>query len=130
MNCVDEPPITDRDAVIEQDRQAREVAPFMSYGEFTGNAPMGTCSFWPVPPTSEPHELAVQDMPPTLVVSTTNDPATPYQAGVDLARQLGGTLLTYEGTQHTVVFQGNECVDDIAAEYLIDLVVPPEGTRC
>ena len=130
VNCVDEPPITDRDAVIEQDRQAREVAPFMSYGEFTGNAPMGTCSFWPVPPTSEPHELAVQDMPPTLVVSTTNDPATPYQAGVDLARQLGGTLLTYEGTQHTVVFQGNECVDDIAAEYLIDLVVPPEGTRC
>ena len=41
------------------------------------------------------------------MVSTTNDPATPYQAGVDLARQLGGTLLTFEGTQHTVVFQGN-----------------------
>jgi len=25
-----------------------------------------------------------------VVVSTTHDPATPYQAGVSLARQLGG----------------------------------------
>ncbi|MGB5113187.1 MAG: alpha/beta hydrolase [Mycobacterium sp.] len=130
VNCVDEPPITDRDTVIEQDRRAREVAPFLSYGEFTGNAPMGTCSFWPAPPTSDPHELNVPGLPPTLVVSTTNDPATPYQAGVNLARQLGGTLLTFEGTQHTVVFQGNACVDDISATYLIDGVVPPEGTRC
>jgi pimeloyl-ACP methyl ester carboxylesterase len=130
VNCVDEPPITDRDTVIEQDRRAREAAPFLSYGEFTGNAPMGTCSFWPVPPTSDPHELNVPGLPPTLVVSTTNDPATPYQAGVDLARQLGGTLLTFEGTQHTVVFQGNPCVDDISAKYLIGGVVPPAGTRC
>ncbi|TQK27876.1 alpha/beta hydrolase [Arthrobacter sp. SLBN-53] len=130
VNCVDEPPITDRDVVIEQDRKSREVAPFLSYGEFTGNAPMGTCAFWPVPPTSEQHELRVQNMPPTLVVSTTNDPATPYQAGVDLARQLGGTLLTYEGTQHTVVFQGDRCVDDISSKYLVDLQVPPPGTRC
>jgi pimeloyl-ACP methyl ester carboxylesterase len=130
VNCVDEPPITDRATVIEQDRRAREVAPFLSYGEFTGNAPMGTCALWPVPPTSDPHELNVPGLPPTLVVSTTNDPATPYQAGVDLARQLGGTLLTFEGTQHTVVFQGNACVDDISAKYLIDVTVPPEGTRC
>jgi hypothetical protein len=102
----------------------------MSYGEFTGDAPLGTCAFWPVPPTSEPHELKVEGLPPILVVSTTNDPAPPYQAGVDLARQLGGTLVTFEGTQHTVVFQGNKCVDDIAATYLIDVEVPPADTRC
>lgn len=130
VNCVDEPPITDRDKIIDQDKRARAAAPFMSYGEFTGNAPMGTCAFWPVPPTSEPHELKIEGLPPTLVVSTTNDPATPYQAGVDLAKQLGGTLLTYEGTQHTVVFQGNKCVDDISAKYLVDVVVPPAGGRC
>lgn len=125
VNCVDEPPVTDRAKVVEQDRRAREVAPFMSYGQFTGNAPMGTCSFWPVPPTSTPHQLKVQGLPPTLVVSTTNDPATPYQAGVDLAKQLGGALLTFDGTQHTVVFQGNRCVDDIATRYLVDGAVPP-----
>ncbi len=96
VNCVDEPPITDRATVIDEDRRAREVAPFMSYGEFTGHAPLGTCAFWPVPPTSTPHELKASGLPPTLVVSTTHDPATPYEAGVDLAKQLGGTLLTYE----------------------------------
>ncbi len=69
-------------------------------------------------------------LPPVLVVSTTNDPATPYQAGVDLAKQLGGTLVTFEGTQHTVVFQGNTCIDDIAARYLVDVTVPPADTRC
>ena len=130
VNCVDQPPVTDRAAVVEEDRRVREVAPFMNYGEFTGHAPLGTCAFWPVPPTTKPHEISVTGLPPILVVSTTNDPATPYQAGVDLARQLGGTLVTFEGTQHTVVFQGNTCVDDIAARYLIDLVVPPPGTRC
>lgn len=130
VNCVDEPPVTDRSKVIDEDRRAREVAPFMSYGQFTGNAPLGTCALWPVPATSKPHQIAVAGLPPVLVVSTTNDPATPYQAGVDLARELGGTLLTFQGTQHTVAFQGNSCVDDIAAKYLVDVVVPPPGVRC
>ena len=130
VNCVDKPAITDRATVVDEDRRAREAAPFLSYGEFTGNAPMGTCAFWPVPPTSKPHEISVKGLPPTVVVSTTNDPATPYQAGVDLARQLGGTLVTFEGTQHTVVFQGNKCIDDIAATYLLDVTVPAPGIRC
>src|SRR5699024_855056 len=49
VNCVDQPAIKDREKVIDEDRRAREVAPFMSYGEFTGHAPLGTCAFWPVP---------------------------------------------------------------------------------
>jgi pimeloyl-ACP methyl ester carboxylesterase len=130
VNCMDQPAVTDRAKIVEEDRRVREVAPFMSYGEFTGHAPLGTCAFWPVPPTGKPHEIQVSGLPPILVVSTTNDPATPYQAGVDLAKQLGGTLLTYDGTQHTVVFQGNPCIDDIAARYLVDLTVPPPDTRC
>jgi pimeloyl-ACP methyl ester carboxylesterase len=130
VNCVDEPPVTDRSKVIDADRRTRQVAPFMSYGEFTGDAPLNSCAFWPVPPTSTPHQISVSGLPQVLVVSTTNDPATPYQAGVDLAKELGGALLTFQGTQHTVVFQGNACVDDIAAKYLVDLVVPPPGAKC
>ncbi|GJF09344.1 protease [Mycolicibacterium cyprinidarum] len=130
INCVDKPAITDRSTLVEQDRRIREAAPFLNYGEFTGLAPMSTCALWPVPPTSGPHEIKAAGLPPILVVSTTNDPATPYEAGVDLARQLGGTLLTFEGTQHTVVFHGNTCVDDIATRYLVDVTVPPPGTRC
>ena len=130
VNCVDRPPITDRDRVVEQDRRLREVAPFMSYGEFTGYAPLSTCAFWPVPPTNQPHQISVKDLPPVLVISTTGDPATPYQAGVDLANQLHGALLTYEGTQHTVALEGNPCVDDIVTRYLIDLTLPPPDARC
>jgi pimeloyl-ACP methyl ester carboxylesterase len=130
VNCVDQPEVTDRAKVVDADRRAREVAPFMSYGGFTGHAPLGTCAFWPLQPTGTPHEIKVSGLPPILVVSTTNDPATPYQAGVDLARQLGGTLVTFEGTQHTVVFQGNSCIDDIVARYLVDVTVPPPDTRC
>ncbi len=130
VNCVDRPPITDRSKVVEQDRRIREVAPFMNYGEFTGHAPLSTCAFWPVPPTSQPHTITVRDLPPVLVISTTGDPATPYQAGVDLASQLHGALLTYEGTQHTVALEGKACVDDIVTRYLIDLTVPPPGARC
>ena len=130
VNCVDKPHITDRATVVDEDRRTRIAAPFMSYGEFTGLAPLDTCAFWPVPATGDQHEIKAKGLPPILVVSTTNDPATPYKAGVDLAQQLGGTVLTFDGTQHTVVFQGNTCVDDIAARYLVDVNVPPPNTRC
>jgi pimeloyl-ACP methyl ester carboxylesterase len=130
VNCVDTPAITDQAKLIDKDRRSREIAPFMSYGKFTGHAPADTCAFWPVPTSSTPHRISVKGMPPILVISTTNDPATPYQAGVDLAEQLGGTLVTFQGTQHTVAFQGNKCIDDIAARYLIDVKMPPPDTRC
>lgn len=130
INCVDQPAITDRAKVIDEDRRSREVAPFMSYGTFTGDAPLGTCAFWPVPATSEPHAVSAPGLAPTVVVSTTHDPATPYKAGVDLANQLRGSLLTFDGTQHTVVFQGDSCVDDYITAYLIGGTTPPSGAKC
>jgi pimeloyl-ACP methyl ester carboxylesterase len=130
INCVDQPPITDRAKVIDEDRRSREVAPFMSYGTFTGDAPLSTCAFWPVPPTSKPHAVTAPGLAPTVVVSTTHDPATPYKAGVDLAKQLGGSLLTYDGTQHTVVFEGSSCIDDYVTAYLISGTTPPQGAKC
>ena len=64
-------------------------------------------------------------------MSTTNDPATPYEAGVRTAERLAsGVLLTYEGDGHTVVGQGVECVDEIVASYLVDLEPPEDGTTC
>ncbi len=130
INCVDQPPVTDRAKVIDEDRRSRELAPFMSFGTFTGDAPLGTCAFWPVPPTSTPHSISAPGLAPIMVVSTTHDPATPYQAGVEVAGQLHGSLLTFEGTQHTVVFQGNSCVDDYATAYLVDGTTPRSGAKC
>ncbi|MBN2624976.1 MAG: alpha/beta fold hydrolase [Acidimicrobiales bacterium] len=88
------------------------------------------CTMWPVEEEPMP-AVTAPDAPPILVVSTTNDPATPYESGVRTAERLEtGVLLTYEGDGHTVVGNGVPCVDDIATAYLVDLEVPEDGTTC
>ncbi|BBY30600.1 alpha/beta hydrolase [Mycolicibacterium sediminis] len=130
IRCVDGPYPTDPAVWADADRQARAAAPFMAYGEFTGFAPRDPCSMWPVPPTSQPHDVASPGPGKVVVVSTTHDPATPYQAGVDLARQLDASLITFDGTQHTVVFNGDACVDPAVVAFLVDSTLPPAGLRC
>ncbi|MBP2473867.1 pimeloyl-ACP methyl ester carboxylesterase [Crossiella equi] len=129
IRCVDDPRVTDPEQRRELDRRYREAAPFLDDGN-QPSAVRDACAFWPVPVTSEPHQPKVDGLPPVLVVSTTGDPATPYQAGVELAAALGGRLLSFEGTQHTVFAQGNQCVDTAGTAYLTDLRLPPEGMRC
>lgn len=88
------------------------------------------CAMWPVDNDPLP-EVTAPDAPPILVVSTTNDPATPYEAGVRTAEKLEtGVLLTYEGDGHTVVGNGVSCVDDIVVTYLVDLEAPSTDTTC
>ena len=130
IRCVDAPNPTDQTSWVTADQRIRQAAPFLSYGPFTGNAPRDLCALWPVPATSAPH--AAPPMPPgkVVVVSTTHDPATPYQAGVSLAHQLGGPLITYDGTQHTAVFNGDQCVDGAVVRYLVAGTPPPAAYRC
>ena len=94
IRCVDSATSSDPAAWAQVDKQIRARAPFLSYGQFTGFAPRDLCAFWPVPPTSNPHVVAPAPAGSVVVVSTTHDPATPYQAGVDLARQLQAPLIT------------------------------------
>lgn len=130
VRCADSPESTDPAAWAEFDLRMRQVAPLLSYGEYTGFAPRGICAFWPVPATSAPGPAAPAAPGKVVVVSTTGDPATPYQAGVDLARQLHAPLITFEGSQHTVVFNGLQCVDTATVNYLVDGVVPPPNLYC
>lgn len=133
VRCVDDPPVTDRAIEGEADTRYRQAAPFLDDGRGTGNAPLDACAFWPVPNTGAPHTIdaaALQGLPTVVVVSTTEDPATPYQAGVNLAKQLGGALITYRGTQHTAVFDGVACVDDPVSAYFVDRTVPDPDLTC
>jgi pimeloyl-ACP methyl ester carboxylesterase len=130
IRCVDSPFPTDPAVWADADRQMREAAPFAAYGTFTGYAPRDVCSTWPVPPTSSPHPASSPGPGKVVVVSTTGDPATPYQAGIDLARQMGAPLITFNGTQHTVVFNGDACVDTAVVKFLVDSVIPPDGLAC
>ncbi|WP_033295135.1 alpha/beta hydrolase [Amycolatopsis jejuensis] len=129
IRCVDDPPVTDSQQILAAQEKYVKAAPFLDDGKPASSA-RDACAFWPVPNTSKPHEPNVPGLPKTLTISTTNDPATPYQAGVNLAKALKGALLTFEGTQHTVFLQGNECVDQAGADYLINGTTPPDGTRC
>ncbi|OBJ73384.1 alpha/beta hydrolase [Mycobacterium sp. 1274756.6] len=130
VRCVDAQAPTDPAPWVAADRQIRQQAPFLSYGSFTGYAPRDICALWPVPAGAAPHTVGPAAPGKVVVVSTTHDPATPYAAGVSLARQLGAPLISYQGTQHTVVFNGNRCVDTAVLRYLINGVVPPAQLAC
>jgi len=131
IHCVDDPAIKDRAVAAKEDAQYRKVAPFLDDGHGTNAAPLDVCAFWPVPNTENPHKLSIPGLPKMVVISTTNDPATPYQAGVDLAQQLGADLITNRGTRHTVFLSGGvPCVDNAVMSYLIDLTEPPKGLTC
>jgi len=129
VRCVDDPPVTDPALLWEADRRYRQAAPFLDDGH-PPSAARDACAFWPVPPSDQPPAAQVEGLPPVLVISTTGDPATPYQAGVELARQLRGKLVSFEGNRHTVALQGVRCVDDAVSDYVVRLVLPKRSTLC
>ncbi|WP_216895039.1 alpha/beta hydrolase [Nocardia alni] len=131
IHCVDDPAIKDRAVAAKEDAEYRKVAPFLDDGHGTNMSPLDTCAFWPEPNTETPHKLSIPSLPKTVVISTTNDPATPYQSGVDLAQQLNASLITNRGTRHTVFLSGGvPCVDNAVLDYLIDLKQPAQGLTC
>lgn len=127
VNCLDFEWPTEPQALLADGAAIAPEAPH--FGESIVNDYV-RCAMWPVP--AEPlTEVTAPGTPPILVVSTTNDPATPYEAGVRTAEKLAtGVLLTYEGDGHTVVGNGVPCVDDAVTLYLVDLEPPEDGTTC
>lgn len=130
IRCVDDPRITDPTKLTELNAAYAKAAPFTDSGDPAG-AVADICAYWPVPPTLSPHKLNIPGLPKVLVVSTKGDPATPYQAGVDLADQLHGALLSVDGTRHTgYLLSMLSCVDKIGNDYLLNLKVPATGATC
>ncbi|RMI28012.1 alpha/beta hydrolase [Nocardia stercoris] len=131
IHCVDDPPITDQATIDRQDAEYRKAAPFLDDNHAGAHAPHPLCNFWPVPSTGGPHKIdGIAGLPTIVVVSTTGDPATPYQSGVNLANDLKAALITNTGTRHTAYLGGVQCVDDAVNAYLIDLTIPPAGLTC
>jgi len=129
VRCVDGPAITDPAVVTKFNADYAAAAPYQASGDPPG-AVNDICAYWPVPPTMQPHVPNAPSLPQVLVVSTTGDPATPYQQGVDLAKELNAVLLTVDGTRHTAYLSGITCVDNIVNRYLITLELPDQGTTC
>jgi pimeloyl-ACP methyl ester carboxylesterase len=129
IDCLDEERYTPEQQTAMM-RGIYAAAPFIDTGRPV--AARNLCEHWPVQPTlGYPYAQNIEGLPQTLVVASTQDSATPYSGGISLAETLGASLLTVEGKQHGVVFvAGNACVDTIAADYLINLELPDEGTTC
>ena len=105
--CQDQERTTDRAVVADTNRRANAAAPFTDPGRGAGRRAGRVRVLAGAADRRARTRRRSRACAPTLVVSTTGDPATPYQAGVDLARQLGGRLLTFEGTQHTAALHGD-----------------------
>lgn len=127
VNYVDEACPKDPNAYISMADRLARAAPH--FGASAASAGL-LCAFWPVTadPLTTPRAAGA---PPIVVISTTNDPATPYEWGVAMARQLeSGALITNRGEGHTIYAQGVSCVDQAVNAYLLNLTVPEAGKTC
>lgn len=129
VSCLDEEWPATTDEFFADAAAAGETSP--TFGEAIVNDYL-RCALWPVDAEPlAPVPADTEGLPPILVVSTTGDPATPYENGVAVADQIpGAVLVTNEGEGHTIVGLGKPCIDDLALAYLVDLTVPDDGTTC
>jgi pimeloyl-ACP methyl ester carboxylesterase len=125
--CIDQDWPEDPDELLAAAKAVAADAPH--FGEALLNDYV-RCSVWPVDEQPLP-AVTAPGTPPILVVSTTNDPATPHAAAVRTAERLeSAVLLTVEGDRHGAVSSGIECVDQAVAHYLVHVIPSTEGTVC
>lgn len=70
--------------------------------------------------------------PGALMVQSVNDPATPYEGAKNAhQRYAGSRLLTVTGEgDHGIYAGGNNCVDRIVENYLVDGLLPAKDLKC
>jgi hypothetical protein len=87
------------------------------------------CAYWPEP-SRTPHLVRAPGTPPILVVGSTGDVATPFSQAEAVAASLAsGVLLTVDIDGH-IALGDSACADAAVTRYLVDLTLPPAGTRC
>ncbi len=108
---------------------ARIQAAAPTFGGITAFGTLG-CLDWPEATNPLP-PVTGAGAAPVLVIGTLGDPATPYEWSQEMSEALeSAVLLTYEGDGHTAFLRGGPCIETAVVDYLVDLVLPPEGTRC
>lgn len=126
VNCLDT--VVPKGAALEQMvTEVARAAPRL--GVYNANSSR-ICEFWPVAPQPVPPTYRAAGAPTIMVWGTTGDNATPYANAVKIAENLeSARLVTLVANQHAAL-GANDCVARTQAAYLIDLQVPPEGTKC
>jgi pimeloyl-ACP methyl ester carboxylesterase len=95
------------------------------------NTSVDGCASWPVPLLGSLDPIRAVGAPDILILGTTNDPATPYEAAVSLSQQMvSAHLVTLDGEGHTAYNRGYTCIDDIVDAYFLRGDVPAQGVTC
>jgi len=127
VNCSDDVDRLDAEAAAAAEDRIVAAAP--RFGPLLGTG-LDDCSAWPEPTKPIP-SIAAPESPTVLVVGTVGDPATPYEWSQRMVEALGSAeLLTYEGDGHTAFLTAGPCITEAVTKYLVDLTVPPVGSRC
>jgi pimeloyl-ACP methyl ester carboxylesterase len=127
VTCLDWPAPRDVRDYTALATRLRKVAPRLGAMLAYNDLP---CAYWPTPASRDPAPVRAPKAPPIVVVASTRDPATPYQWGVSLARQLTtSTLVTRNADEHTSYFF-DSCVSKPVDAYLLRLTKPAKGLTC
>ena len=132
VRCADfAQPTPTPDAVQKAYNEIKAGAPILNSDIAPGDLSEPMCQDWPVHSTQQPQIVKAEGSDPILVVGTTDDPATPYQNAVNLAKGFANArLLTRVGEGHAAFGAGNACIDSAMNAYLVSGTLPADGTRC
>ncbi len=105
-----------------------KVAPVL--GRYLGYSG-AVCSAWPSKPAGKPVKVTAKGSGPILLVSSTNDPATPLIWAQSAAGNLAdGHLITRNGDGHGSYNTGNACIDGAVDAYWLHGTVPASDPKC
>ena len=128
INCLDDPTSVPFAKVPSLFPAFEEASP--TFGRIFAWGMTG-CRGVEVTSSEEPLDIRGEGAAPILVLGTTRDPATPFKWAEALAEQLeSGVLVERDGDGHTAYNSGNECIDTLVEDYLLDGAVPDDGTTC
>jgi pimeloyl-ACP methyl ester carboxylesterase len=98
-------------------------APFETWGNAWYNAP---CINWPAPANRHAVKVSGKRVKSLLMINETLDAATPYAGSLTVRRLFPAASLIAVpgGTTHANSLNGNACVDDHIADYLLDGTLP------
>jgi len=128
VECTDTPWPQDWSQWRRDNWQTHASNPFETWGNAWFNAP---CKFWQADAGEAPEVHSDQE---ALLISGTEDAATPYEGSLSVRERLPESrLIAMVGeTTHAASLSGNECVDGRIAEYLrsgkLPTRIPSEDT--
>lgn len=105
-------------------------APFVTWDNAWLNLP---CAYWPERQVA-PTEVGARPgaLPPTLLLASTGDAATPYEGAREMRRRLPDSVLVTERNagHHGLSGGPNSCVNQHLERYLLKGSAPAEDTDC